>query len=215
MIPEQGGGGPIAALLAGRQLPPFARRRLMQQMTNAGPSPLQLQGGGNHMGWGFDPNALAGRSRANAAAMSAGNPFYGPKGFNTNQGLQTILSQGYQGGAFNPNGTGGALDALHRFFNMQGDQNVRQAQLGSRLYSPDDPYAQSYARMNAEQGARNQTMLGMGQAQAGFARQNQDFLQQLLMAYMQPTLQKKPKTNYAQIGGQVLGTAAGALLGPH
>ena len=147
------------------------------------------------------------------------NPFYDANGqFNAKQGAQSVLGGAFGSGAFNANGTGTALDLLKHYLTMKGEGDVRQAQLGSELYSNNDPLMGGYARMNAEQNARNNTTMGVAGAQADFAKNAQDQSWGLLHQYLAPYLVPKPKKKSAwgtvgAIGGAAIGALAGGPPG--
>lgn len=127
-------------------------------------------------------------------ANGAGNPFYNAQGqFNMNQGTQSLIGAGYGAGEYDPSGQGAYLDALRRYLSGVGAGQIRQAQLGAQLYSPNDPMMENYARMNAEQSANSNLYNTLASAQAGAASQNRDFYHQLYLQYLQPTLRRNPR----------------------
>ena len=222
--PIGGGGGdsgPLAQSAAQRYLPYYKRKQLvLEQSSGAQPAPLQLQGapaatGGAMAGnYGIYGPQVGSIQAANSPSANPGNPFYKPNGeYSNNQGVQSLIGGGYANGAFNTNGTGSALDLLKHYLSLKGEGDVRQAQLGSELYSQNDPLMGGYARMNAEQNARNNTTMGVAGAQADFAKNNQDHLWALLSQYLTPTLAKNPKPPGAgQYAAQLGGAALGALI---
>lgn len=154
---------------------------------------------------------LHGAAAAGAGGNPDSNPFFKNDGtYSNNQGVQSLIGGGYRAGAFDPTGGGAAYDALAKYYGARGDADVRQAQTGAELYAPNDPLTSGYARMNAEQHARDNTTMGLGAARAGFAKNNQDHLWALLQQYLQPTLERRPKGPgvggyIAQLGGAALG----------
>lgn len=139
-----------------------------------------------------------------------GNPFYDANGsFNMNQGLQSLVGGSFGSGVFNPTGQGPALDALRKYLTGLGQGQMRQQQLGADLYMPGDPMMANYARINGEQNMNTNLFNQLGGAQAGFARNNMDFLQQLLMQYMQPTLRRNPRQGASvSFGGYGINTGS-------
>jgi hypothetical protein len=122
-----------------------------------------------------------------------GNPFYSDKGFDLNQGMQSMIGQ-------IPGQRDRSLNDLHQYLSMLGQGNMRQAQLGADLYNQDDPMAHSYARMNAEQGARDTTMQGMAGARADSSNQYAQWLQSLLTPYMNRAAQAPNQKKQTTIG---------------
>lgn len=237
-----GGDTPLATTAAQRYLPYYKRKQLVLEQSAAPPAALQMQGtpaaGGGTVAGAYNPynpNPGNGAARGYGAAGSSDggdylrsqaaqvpaapapgygdNPFLRPDGFNTQQGVQSILGGGAHAGAFNADGSGAALELLKHYLQLKGEGDVRQAQLGADLYSPNDPLMGQYARNNAELHARDNTTMGVAQAQAGFAQNNSDHLWALLQQYLQPSLRKDPKTDWAGDISSLIGTGIGALAG--
>jgi hypothetical protein len=186
----------------------------MEQAANAASNQLQLQSpyGGQQAMTGFNPFDPRGMHGGAAPQSSAGanpygdNPFFSSKGFNLSQGMQSYIGQ-------IPGQQQRSLDSLRSYLSQLGQGNVRQAQLGAQLYNPDDPMMASYARMNAEQGARDTSMNVLGKATADSNAQYEDWLHGLLSQYygVQGQPKQKQSNGLGGIGGQILGAGLGYL----
>jgi hypothetical protein len=228
--------------LPGRQsqLPLYGGRKLQYMGDTSGQTqPLQFQGGGsvNYGTYGPSPQ-MGGMQRpgfgsinpygqlGGAAPMQqpaqqpmgggGNNPFTDTGRFNAAYGVNSILAGGYGSGAFNP-GMPSWLGDYAKYLTGQGAGDVHKAEMGAELYNPDDPLAGSYARMNAEQSARDRisTALSGAYGQAG-QQQNQNYWN-LLQSYGVPSATgAAPSTAPRQQGGGLggmLGGIAGTFLG--
>lgn len=145
----------------------------------------------------------------------AGNAFIGPGGaFSGNQGVGAVIPDFYRQGAFDPSGGGAYLDAIKAELGAREQSDVAQAGLTSDLYGGDDPLSRMYGRLTAEQGARNRYPALIAQARAQMAAQRQQEIYGLLGQRLgNIDYYHQPKTDYGAIAGDVLGTAAGGIVG--
>jgi hypothetical protein len=147
-----------------------------------------------------------------------GNAFLNPQGqFSGNQGVGAIIPDFYRQGAFDPSGGGAYLEAAKADLAAREGQDVAQAGMTSDIYGGDNPLAQQYGRLRAEQSARDRygSVIPQLRAQAA-ARREQEIYALLQQRLGNVDYYRQPKTDYGAIAagtaGDILGKVAGAKL---
>lgn len=143
----------------------------------------------------------------------APDPYHKPGGaFSPVDLMQYLIATGYQGGAYDPEGSSAIHNALRMYLEQQGQGDIHKAGLGAQMYGYEDPMGQQYVRQNAEQSVRDRIAGALSQGDLQSMLQNQGFLQQLMAAYQQTALSRKPiqPDTFGAAAGQVGGAAVGA-----